>query len=370
MEKIKICFISLHAYPLFNPKCEATFGGAEVKLYQLSKEIAKDRRYETFFIVGNFGQNKKEVIDSVEIYRSRSLKKMKFNYVFGFFRQLKFFIDLIRINADVYIQSAAGMETGVINFFSKFFKRKFLYMTSSDTNVDGRYRKNNPLAGIFYEYGLRNCDMVITQNEEHKKLLKEKFGKDSIVVKNMFAISKNMLGLDDREHTLWVGTSRWLKQPEFFLEIAKSIPEEKFLMIMPKSDVGLWNEIFVKANGISNLRFMEKVPFHEINKYFRKAKLFINSSIYEGFPNTFVQSAINGTPIVSLNVNPDNFLNEHNCGFCANGSREKMIEEIRHILKDKSHWEIMSKNAYNYAKDNHEISKIVKKLLEIIDDSR
>ena len=40
--KIRVCFISLRAYPIFNPSVEKLFGGAEVDLYLLATELAKE----------------------------------------------------------------------------------------------------------------------------------------------------------------------------------------------------------------------------------------------------------------------------------------------------------------------------------------
>ena len=39
-----------------------------------------------------------------------------------------------------------------------------------------------------------------------------------------------------------------------------------------------------------------------------KSKILINTSSFEGFPNTFVQAWANGVPVISLKVDPDNII--------------------------------------------------------------
>lgn len=367
IKKKKLCFISFFAYPLFDCNCEAIFGGSELQLYQLAKRIAADNKYEIDFIVGDFGQCSDKIFDRIRVTKAFSMRKKEFRWIIGAYYQFKFLKTLKRVNADVYIQRAAGVETGIIAFFCKLFKRKFIYMTASDIDVNGEYRKKHKIFGIFYEYGIKNASAIITQREEHKRLIKDNFKKDSVVIKNSFSILSEPSSLNERDYILWIGSAQALKQPEMFLEIAEAIPEEKFVMIMPKNNIKIWEKILNKTKNIPNLKFIEKIPFDGINEYYEKAKLFINTSMFEGFPNTFVQSVMNGTPIISLNVNPDNFLNKYNCGFCTEGSKNKITEEIKRILNNKSLWTVISKNAYNYAREDHDMERNIKKVKNTID---
>ena len=53
---IRVCFVVLKAYPLFNPKVEKIFGGAEVDAYFLATELAKNRDFKVSLVVGEYGQ--------------------------------------------------------------------------------------------------------------------------------------------------------------------------------------------------------------------------------------------------------------------------------------------------------------------------
>ena len=142
---------------------------------------------------------------------------------------------------------------------------------------------------------------------------------------------------------------------------------EKFVIIINKrNDLDLWNEILNKTNRLKNLILIPKVHFSLIDDYFENAKIFINTSIHEGFPNTFIQALKNRTPIVSLNVNPDNFLNIYKCGFYCEDDFSQLLKNVKELLHNKKLYEDFSKNAYFYAKNNHDLKMISSQWKQLI----
>ena len=66
----KICIISLKAYPLFNKVCNAVFGGAEVQLFLLAQEFAKNKNMDVSFIVADYGQKPSEKYGGITVVKS------------------------------------------------------------------------------------------------------------------------------------------------------------------------------------------------------------------------------------------------------------------------------------------------------------
>ena len=354
----KVTFVSINSYGLFNEKCKQTFGGAEVQIYLLAKELAKDKNYDVSVIVGDFGQKKVELYDDVRVVKAYSLKKTFFNYLFAPF---KLFFSLKKLNPDVVVQRSAAAETGVCAFFCKIFRKKFIYSVAHDMDVSGEFASRG-ITGRIYNYGLKNASKIIFQNIDQVKLyekLKKKSIKNPTIIKSGYGIKKT--DISKKEYILWVSRSDSWKQPELFLELAMEFLNEKFVMIMPKSsNVKLWNRIYQDSKHIKNLEFIEKVPFSQIYEYFNRAKIFVNTSKYEGFPNTFIQACMGGTPIVSLNVNPDDFLEKNKVGFHSQNF-ENLKDDMSELLGNKNIYKEYSQNSLYYVKEYHNIQKIIDK---------
>ena len=358
-KKKKICFVSTLAYALYNPKCKETFGGSEVQCYLLAKEFAKHKEFDVHVVVGDFGQKAIEKYDGVSVHKSYQLKKNMLNYAKA---PLKLFGLLRKINPDIVIQRSAAPESGICAAYSKLHKKKFIYSVAHDMDVNGEFASKG-LVGKMYNYGISNADTIIFQNEDQVKhyskwKLKGKKMKNSIVIKTGYEVPK--LKKQKKDHILWVSRSDTWKRPEVFIELAKQFPKTKFTMIMQKSsESNIWKKYSKQAQKLSNMTFIEKVPFAEIQKYFNSAKLFVNTSKYEGFPNTFIQSCIGSTPIVSLNVNPDNFLGKHKCGIFCENSIDELHKGVELLLKNENIYKELSIKCNNYAKKHHEMSQII-----------
>ncbi len=99
---------------------------------------------------------------------------------------------------------------------------------------------------------------------------------------------------------------------------------------------------------------------------FSKPRFFVNTSDMEGFPNTFIQACKSGTPILSLNVNPDGFLDSYKCGLCARGDRQVFKHQLAELLSGAG--ANYGRNARKYAEENHDITKIIKLYKDIFYD--
>lgn len=350
---MKICFFNLHAYALFNPKSDAGIGGTEIQLYYLAKYLAEDN--DISFITGDWGQKDIEVIGGIKIRRSVSLEKNLLNYVSAPF---VVWSALRRADSDVYIASSAGAEIGIIALFCKLNGKKFIYRTAHDWDCNGEFVKKYGAIGQLFRYGLLRAEAVVTQNNDHEKKLHENYGISAIVIRNSWEISE--VPCEKKTYILWVARCEKWKNPELLIKTAGMFKNISFLMICPKSDGEYFSVIRKDAKDQKNIIFMEGVPFIEIQPYFNEARLFIGTSDYEGFPNTYLQACLAGTPIVSYKVNPDGFITKNNLGYCADGNFEKMIGYIEKILKDEESWKEKSENAFWYVKKNHDINIVGK----------
>jgi len=350
---IEICFIAPKAYPLFNPDVKKVFGGAEVDLYSLATELAKDENFAVSFITADYGQAKIETIEAVRIIKSLTFKENPLSGAFKVWRAMR------AADAQIYFQEAASLGTFLVALFCKLHKRVFIYRTAHERECNGTYLKQHLFAGKAFPWALRNAAQVIVQNEIDKETLERTTGVPSTVIPNAHHLP--VLSKGKRDIILWVGRSAPFKRPELFIDLAARFPNEQFVMICQRATGDEnYEALIARTREIKNLQFIERVPFADIDSYFKRAKVFINTSDSEGYPNTFIQACKYATPILSLCVNPDNFLNNFDCGICVDDDWGRFISEVKVLVRPQERARY-GKNARQYAEQKHNLEKIAER---------
>lgn len=363
----KFCIVSLGAYPLFNPECKRTFGGAEVQLYFLAQSL-KRLGCEVDFVVGDFGQERVENYNSIRVIKSSSVSGR--SGIVSFIRSsLILSRVLFSLNSDVFLQRSASAGTGLVRLISWLKRKKFVYMSAHEIDCNGEYEKqNNFIKGLLFRLGVRNADLVITQSVDHEKMLSDHHGVKSVVMPSMYPLDEQVENGIYKDTVLWVARCEDWKNPDLFLELAKSNLDVQFTMICPPSNnqPDFFEKIKSTARSAKNVTFIRFVPFEEIDAYFSRARLFVQTSDYEGFPNTFIQAFKNETPVLSFSVSPDSILERNNLGACADGDREIFFTEFQNLLNDREKLTQMGSNASAYFRKNHDSAVVAGRILDAI----
>lgn len=353
----KICFVSPKAYPLLNPDVQSVFGGAEVDLFLLGTELAKDTQYQVSFITADYGQPDKEIRNNITIYKSLNFQQNSLSSARKIWKALK------KADADLYLIKTFSPGVPLLYYFCKAHHRKFLYRTAHQHECDGTCRKQKLLLGWMFDHVLRKADAVFTQNQADQENLKKTAQVESIMIPNGHLLDP--VPQSPRESILWVGRSADFKHPERFLDLAKQFPDESFVMICRQATEDTQHEqLKQQAQGILNLQFHSNVEFSQIYEFFARAKVLINTSDSEGFANTFIQAAQTATAILTWSVNPDQFISQYDCGLPGDGSMEKMTENLRFLLEDQQYIQ-KGQNARRYVERHHEITKIIEQYKEL-----
>lgn len=351
-QPIPICFVMPKTYPLFNPDCTAYFGGAELDLYMLAVELAKDSRFQISFIVADYGQPFIEQRCGVQLINGIDFKQSSWKNTRSLWRAMK------TADAQIYFFETPSAGLYLAHFFCRLHKRRLAYRTASCEETDGTFAHKHPLKAKLFHRVLKKAAWVFTQNESDAQNLRQNLALIAHTVKNGHTIRP--LTTDAiRSSILWVGRSAAVKNPHLFFQLARKFPQHHFTMICRHATGDShFEQIQHLAQQLSNLEFLSDVPFEKIHNYFQQAKLFVNTSVSEGFPNTFIQACLAATPILSFNVNPDNFLNHFDCGRCAENDWPKFCRFFEELTQAELATQL-GQNAYQYACDHHDIRIIV-----------
>ena len=348
-------------YPVLNPEYGANYiGGESVQQILLAKAFAK-RGHEVSTIVADLGQQDGEIIDDVRVLTTFSpgsgLPVLRFIHP----KITSIVSALRRADADIYYQSCAGMFTGVTAWFAQRHKRKFIFRVASDSDcIPGqqlvRYWRDKKI----YEYGLKNADLISVQSARQAALLKDNYKLESLKL-NMVAEPPDDLNRERDIDVLWVNNFRALKKPERVLELARMLPDVNFTMVGGPcpGEQSLYDDVHAQVKTIKNIHMTGFVPYHKVNSYYSRARVFINTSIIEGFPNSYLQSWVRGTPVITF-LDPDDLIMRNGLGYRSDSVKD-MADAIRDHLDDGACWEQTSARSRSYAIDNYHPDGIAEK---------
>ena len=377
---MKILFYSPDASPIFDTAIKTAIGGAELRAYNFAKYLAS-KTINVFFLVNQLTKTQiikdKITVNAISYYQTKQLPLInrvitRLSYLFNYKHQLKYedFLkkkEIFKIKPDyIFVFGITGNTFGVLSS-AKIIECKVFLFIASDEDLNFNHSNVSTTTKLNTHYSLASelvtsANVVFVQNQFQQTTLKTLFNIPSKILLNPINLEKNELPLG-KEFLLWVGKSSWYKQPLLFIKMAIELPKENFVMICNKTDEALYQEILqLKPN---NCIIIEHVPVSDIESYFAKAKLLVNTSEFEGFPNTFLQAAKYGKPIVSYQVNPNEFITKHKCGVVAFGEVDKMMKETHQLLDDDEHYSKYSVNAKAYS-ENHAIDRVGAELLKCI----
>jgi hypothetical protein len=382
-----------NVYPIFDPTITWGIGGMETRVALLARGLARSGRWNVRVIVSDFGQPRHVCLDGIEFDVYQPYFHGSFNNVTPRFARRKWFpalnldrrdIPLIwQIPLVVVVQMLPGW------LYSIFWQRRkadvvccfgnnsgsaqviadcrrtgmaTVLCIASDDDLSPDYRPDDESLNDYgtpkwlAHYALENADHVFVQTENQLRFLKNRFRRHGELIRNPVDIStdapSHWPARGERDLILWIGRSdTFHKQPLLMLELAKRCPDLPFLMIMNRTHADVFDA--VQAKRPANLTIIEWVPHQEIWDYYHRARVFVSTSAYEGFPNTFLQCAVAGTPVASLAVDPENILSQHGCGLLADGNLEKLEQHVRILWSDAEFAERQAQVFHRYALAHH-----------------
>lgn len=352
---MRVTFVSLFVNGLFDPTDSTVYGGAEVQLYYLATGFAA-QGIDTHVVTRSQRDSHLYTAEGVTVHaiapRSGLLSKPLTAW--------DLYTEVWRTQADVYVQRCAGIETYLVARAAKRQGKQFIFMSASTQDcTDKLIRRGQRFVYRMYERGLWLADKIIVQNETQQRLFFERWKRNSVVLPSACAIPES----DESERggsILWMGRCETYKGPDQFLDLAESLPNYCFVMVMPAGvNQDFDRQIRARAQSLPNVELHGAVPLRETERFFRRAALHVNTSEFEGFPNTFLQAAAAGVPLLSLNVDPGRILAREGLGYCAESNPKQLREYIERLMDDSNTRHEIGTRGKAYIRAHHDRQQIV-----------
>jgi glycosyltransferase involved in cell wall biosynthesis len=288
----------------------------------------------------------------------------------GFYRFPKIYAALKKSNPDFLYESIPSWSSFYVAFFCKLLGIKMILRVANDNMLDNRIKfTHTKFDQVFIAQAFKMADFISVQNEFQYQTLRKRFPKkkiikiyNPIVIQESNQTKKSEMG----GYIAWIANFRFQKNLKLLFEVAKDFPEEKFIIAgvsLSYSDSET-NEYLGKLKLLPNVVFAGKVPREEIFNFLSQAKFLLSTSRYEGFSNTFLESMVVGTPILTPTlVNPDGIIDRFDLGITYENVADlkKKLEEIsveNYIEK--------SANCIQFVNKNHDHLVLGKKLIEFL----
>ncbi|NNG00354.1 MAG: glycosyltransferase [Desulfobacteraceae bacterium] len=340
-------------------------GGIEYQVKLLVENLVKHKDTQVTYLSRKLNrQFTSPHYDLIQISRESIFQRSGF-----FMDTLKLLRLLRKLDPDVIYENGGCAYTGIAAYHAKKNGCKMIWHIASDNELENRrpwsrLKPHKLIENKMLEWGIRNADVIIAQSEIQKKIVAQRNQKAAIhLVRNFHPSPEIGESCEKSNQIVWVANFKKLKQPEVYLELAESLAhrgiDAQCLMIgaptaYPK---GYQNDLEKRIRKIDNLKYLGKLPIAQVNQVIAASKLFINTSKWEGFPNTLIQSWMRKTPVVSLNCDPDHVLQEHHCGVLS-GTPRKLVEDVITLLGNDEQREAMGENAYDYAMRCHSLENL------------
>lgn len=317
-------------------------GGSEYQAKVLVDFLRRKYDVEITYLTLNLGRKVEYSVPYrvVEFSSKRGIRRYgTFFDVWRLYRALK------REAPDMIYQQVGCAHTGIAAYFARRQRCRMIWRLASDNDLVGLKldwrRPQRFVERLFLEYGIRNAETIITQTRLQQHALAQSYGRtDAIVVRNFHPTPPETVassaGYEQIKRIVWIGNLKPLKNPEAFIRLAAHFSERRdveFLMVGGRQGKPEWlsaNDAMIAA--VPNLRYLGELSQQEVNELLTSAYLLVNTSDYEGFPNTFIQAWMRGVPVVSLTVNPDGLL-DGGIG-TVSGSEEALHANIERFLDD------------------------------------
>jgi glycosyltransferase involved in cell wall biosynthesis len=349
----KICMVSLDSHGLLSGEGDLSYVGGETVQHVLLARAWRDLGHDVTMIVFDDGQGARRVVDGITTIaahrRHAGIPGLKFFHP----RASGLFAALMNADADVYYHSPAGAFTGITAWYCRMTGRKFIFRVASDTDCEKEHHRLKFWRDRrLYEYGLRRADVIAAQTEVQRRMLADNHGLESSVVNMLVEPPRRSSAAVKKDiDVLWLSNLRALKRPELVLELARQLPDVKFTLAggsfpYPAGKT-YFDDVKAAAARLPNVTMPGAIRYTDSGAWFDRARIFLNTSSIEGFPNTFLQAWIRGVPVVSF-FDPDGLVRRLQLGAVA-ATIDDMRESIRGLLDVDVYRENLGRRARDYA---------------------
>ena len=264
---------------------------------------------------------------------------------------------------------------GALPFAALFclLRRRRLIFSSANNADFTRDRLSDGHPGpALYRLCLRLSDAVVVQSEDQLALARATFPNLRRVRHIPSFAEPTTIEPDSAPDAfVWIGRIVDDKQPLRFIELARALPEARFLMILVP-DISALNSPLIPVvrsapEQTPNLEVLDPLPHEQALRQIANAVAVVNTTArFEGMPNVFLEGWAAGVPALSLEFDPDGVIARHGLGVAANGSWERFVDGAHDLWDGRHQREELSERTRSYVAGIHSLDGVAQQWIDLI----
>jgi glycosyltransferase involved in cell wall biosynthesis len=364
-EALSFCFVAPYAWPVLARDASlGIVGGAEVQQCILARLLAR-HGVRVSMITLDFGQPPRAEVDGIVVHKTfrphQGFPALRFVHP----RLTATWRALGEVDADVYYLRSASMLAGVIDAFCRGRGKRSIYAAASDADFDPRLGQIRFARDRWlFRRGLARVDRIVVQNAAQREACRRHFGREAVLIPSCYELPSDSAPGGGGD-VLWVGRMERGKRPELALEVAQRLPHRRFVLVGGEAhgedaDAGYHAEVHARGRALGNVEMTGFLPLAQVERRFDGARVLLNTSVYEGMPNTFLQAWARGIPTVAtVDVGAPVYPVVRDADAAA--------AEVERLLAEPAHWQGASRRCREHFEQNHSTGAVMQKYLHLLE---
>lgn len=238
----------------------------------------------------------------------------------------------------------ASGAVGIGAAWSRLHRRRLVFASANNSDFGtGPFHGPRDPRGWAFSAGIGRTDALVVQTIEQVELARKRF--PHLVPQRIDSfVEPAPPAVDAGEAFLWISRVADYKRPLLYADLAAALPEARFWMI-PGAPVGPGEEVTLAAlrrrsADLPNLELLPQRPHAMLQALIGRAVAMVNTSSFEGMPNTWLEGWARGVPALTFSFDPDGRIADHGLGVSAQGSWEAFVGGARalwHQRADRHH---------------------------------
>lgn len=329
----------------------AARGGAEYQAHLFAQYLHRSTSHEVVYLARRVPRQWEK--SSYRLVRFGGATHPRYGFFWDTFSLYRCLIDL---KPDLILQRVACAYTGIAAYYARKERVALVWHISSDMDV--AQRPNLATHGVpgsidarMFKFGVRHASCIVAQTHAQESLLREAYGRNAAaVVPNFHDLPVGNSHRGPRLTVLWIANLKRLKRPEIFLDLARDLKAHDIgFKVIGRRDDSVWgDEIFERISTSRNVEYVGELEVEEVNAQLEQSHLLVSTSEFEGLPNTFIQAWMRGVPTVTLNIDPDEVISEHQLGIRAQ-DYDALRRSVLYLYENRKDLERLGRNAMDFA---------------------